>query len=295
MMTATQSPPPAALSSSYEEIVHAENAANAVETSSSSSCLEAILGTLAEWLLILQGVAEDRDMDMPQTCIKCRCQKAARITQDLSALQRIVVDAEQVYDRLGMLEESSIDELNGRLHEMAVMLRSDVSILIPTDSPVSVSQWRGVNPSRWILQSLNGGNGNSSFIMDELITVVTRLLGVDTCESCNNHFMSCFDEEMDQSSPAGDNLSLAADKSRKRKQRTPAKLNSQIFGTKSRRMDTEVQDELVKDDPMVEEAENGINILTLLEKKKKGLKKDGLYKFVLWREALKDEKSKASV
>merc|ERR1712200_25400 len=136
-MTATQSPPPAALSSSYEEIVHAENAANAVETSSSSSCLEAILGTLAEWLLILQGVAEDRDMDMPQTCIKCRCQKAARITQDLSALQRIVVDAEQVYDRLGMLEESSIDELNGRLHEMAVMLRSDVSILIPTDSPVS--------------------------------------------------------------------------------------------------------------------------------------------------------------
>ena len=38
--------------------------------------------------------------------------------------------------------------------------------------------------------------------------------GVDTCESCNNHFMSCFDDEMEQSSPAGDNLSLATDKSR---------------------------------------------------------------------------------
>ena len=46
---------------------------------------------------------------------------------------------------------------------------------------------------------------------------------------------------------------------------------------------------------MVAEAEAGINILSLLEKKKKGLKKDGLYKFVLWREALKDEKSKMSV
>ena len=36
------------------------------------------------------------------------------------------------------------------------------------------------------------------------------------------------------------------------------------------------------------------NILGLLEKKKKGVKKDGLYKFVLWREALRDEKSKVN-
>jgi hypothetical protein len=33
-------------------------------------------------------------------------------------------------------------------------------------------------------------------------------------------------------------------------------------------------------------------VLNLLEKKKKQVKKDGLYKFVLWREALRDEKSK---
>ena len=33
-------------------------------------------------------------------------------------------------------------------------------------------------------------------------------------------------------------------------------------------------------------------ILFLLEKKKKLVKKDGLYKFVLWREALKEEKNK---
>ena len=35
-------------------------------------------------------------------------------------------------------------------------------------------------------------------------------------------------------------------------------------------------------------------ILFLLEKKKKLVKKDGLYKFVLWREALKDEKTKVT-
>ena len=35
-------------------------------------------------------------------------------------------------------------------------------------------------------------------------------------------------------------------------------------------------------------------VVNLLEKKKKQVKKDGLYKFVLWREALKDEKSKVT-
>jgi hypothetical protein len=62
------------------------------------------LGILAEWLLILQGVAEDRDMDMPKSCFKCRCHKAAKITTELSDLQRVVGDAEQAYERAGVLE-----------------------------------------------------------------------------------------------------------------------------------------------------------------------------------------------
>ncbi len=90
---------------------------------------------------------------------------------------------------------------------------------------------------------------------------------------------------------------------RKRKQRNPAKVTSPIFNRKTRRLDNNEEDDadqgfgdgLDDDDAMMAEAENAINILSLLEKKKKGLKKDGLYKFVLWREALKDEKSKMSV
>ena len=56
-----------------------------------------------------------------------------------------------------------------------------------------------------------------------------------------------------------------------------------------------IHDDQMLEDELMEEASNAINILSLLEKKMKGLKKDGLYKFVLWREALKDEKSKMSV
>jgi len=288
--------------SSYEEIVHDEVDSTtmtgvSVEPANDSNSLESILGTLAEWLLILQGVAEDRDMEMPKSCFKCRCQKAAKISIEMSDLQRVVGDAELAHERAGMLEEQQVEELNSRVHEMAVMLRSDVSILIPTVTPSVVQQWRGVNPSRWILQSLNGKH-NSSFILDELITVVTRLLGVDTCDSCNHHLIFCQEEDESQN-----NFQSVNDRSRKRKQRNPAKVTSPIFNRKTRRLDNNEEEDadqgfgdgLDDDDAMMAEAENAINILSLLEKKKKGLKKDGLYKFVLWREALKDEKSKMSV
>ena len=45
-------------------------------------------------------------------------------------------------------------------------------------------------------------------------------------------------------------------------------------------------------DSLAQENRNPTEILFLLEKKKKLVKKDGLYKFVLWREALRDEKNK---
>jgi len=38
--------------------------------------------------------------------------------------------------------------------------------------------------------------------------------------------------------------------------------------------------------------DQGDKAISLLEKKKKLVKKDGLYKFVLWKEALRDEKTK---
>lgn len=38
--------------------------------------------------------------------------------------------------------------------------------------------------------------------------------------------------------------------------------------------------------------DQGDKVISLLEKKKKLVKKDGLYKFVLWKEALRDEKTK---
>ena len=83
------------------------------------------------------------------------------------------------------------------------------------------------------------------------------------------------------------------ERSRKRKQNRPSRIVSQVTVTST----TSITGSPIKKMRKVGFAENSspatqTEICFLLEKKKKLVKKDGLYKFVLWREALKDEKTK---
>ena len=79
------------------------------------------------------------------------------------------------------------------------------------------------------------------------------------------------------------------EKSRKRKQNRPSKFqptslppNSTGLGSPTKKI-RKVGEDGDSDESQTE-------IVFLLEKKKKLVKKDGLYKFVLWREALREEK-----
>ena len=79
------------------------------------------------------------------------------------------------------------------------------------------------------------------------------------------------------------------EKSRKRKQNRPSKISSPITTTSGNNISGSPLKKMKKFEPP---NATRTEILVLLEKKKKLVKKDGLYKFVLWREALKDEKTK---
>ena len=81
------------------------------------------------------------------------------------------------------------------------------------------------------------------------------------------------------------------ERSRKRKQNRPSRILNPVPTT------TSMTGSPIKKMRKVGLSDNSApatqtEILFLLEKKKKLVKKDGLYKFVLWREALKDEKTK---
>jgi hypothetical protein len=53
-----------------------------------------LVRTLAEWLVVLRGIAEERQADQPP--VRCRCKKAAKIHQQLRLLGQQLRDAEQV-------------------------------------------------------------------------------------------------------------------------------------------------------------------------------------------------------
>jgi len=309
--------------SSYTEIVHQDLVSLA---GGSTTALNRLVTTLTEWLVILQGVAEDRECDRPNA--NCRCSKAAKIHQELTLLAKKLINAEQICERVGMIGEEIIEEISDHVHEIANLLRSEVSILIPTS--IGRSDPMVVEQARWLVQSSDSRNCASEAV-EGVMGLVIRLLGVENCQNCpckqvhqpvghvEDEFHLPEDGDVGGGGDEGggsdvdvdmDILNLVAglcsgyptttspqhkqqvdpddlreigrqtvERSRKRKQALPVRIPSPAINNKSRKVESPTEDP---------------NILTLLEKKKKGVKKDGLYKFVLWREALKDEKSKLS-
>lgn len=263
----------------------------------SSSAVDRLVRTLAEWLVVLRGIAEEREADQPP--VRCRCKKAEKIHQELRLLGHQLRDAEQLCERAGMVPEEDIEEISSHVQRIAGVLRSEVSILIPTTiggtDPLVAEQ------ASWLLQDFDTRNCVSGAI-EAVTELVQRLLGVGHCLTCqgtkeeNGETPSDIDPSIlslvrgfcgDISSSDNSDTDMGSDElvnSRKRKQTQPARFLSPLPpGGKFRKLGSP---------PPHVPKESPEGVVNLLEKKKKQVKKDGLYKFVLWREALKDEKSK---
>jgi len=295
--------------SSYTSMVHQE-----VGDQKSTACsVDKLTQCLVEWLVVLQGVAEDREVDLPP--VNCRCIKAAKINEELKSLSRKMSDAWQVVERVGQVQATQMEEISEDIIRIAALLRADVSILIP--SSIGRSELAVAEQARNLLV-----DGELRIVMSEAVDgvakIVYTLLGVDDCRHCNSRGDTQIQpmEEIDadimsmvasmcsngdsadakDSSDKSSNKSVGREvleRSRKRKQNRPSRILTPIPST------TNITGSPIKKMRKVGLSDNTsptthTEILFLLEKKKKLVKKDGLYKFVLWREALKDEKTKVS-
>ena len=107
------------------------------------------------------------------------------------------------------------------------------------------------------------------------------------CNFCRSHINNQIGKEI-------------LEKSRKRKQNRPQKFQTPLLPHTSRSLLSSYNQESLSPTKKIRKLEeneeledrSAREVLFLLEKKKKGPKSDGLYKFVLWREALKNEKNK---
>ena len=136
---------------------------------------------LAEWLVVLQGVAEERELDLP--AVNCRCAKAVNINEELKNLSRKLSDAYQVVERVGQVQEGQLEEIRGDIVRIAGLLRSEVSILIP--SAIGKADQAVVEQARCVL-----ADGDLRDVVrdavDGVADLVFSLLGVENCRHCNS-------------------------------------------------------------------------------------------------------------
>jgi len=310
--------PLARCNAGYTAIVHQEESAVAGGEGDGVGVagLAGLAHTLVEWLVVLKGVAEDRGAEQDSGAA-CRCDKARRISEELAEVGQGLSEAWQTAERGGAWQGGGaavLARLHTQVSQLAGRLRAEVSILVPgavgRADPGVAQQARQLladsEPSAVVGDTLEG-----------VAALVWDLLGVSTCSHCNpthpadnsTQHMDTQDSEIDS-----DILSLVAamcgsgaatpppiatpppdhslgreilERSRKRKQARPSRMpatggvveGGAEGGSPVRKIRREAEDSRTE-------------ILVLLERRKKGVKKDGLYKFVLWREALKDEKNK---
>ena len=91
---------------SYQEVVHME----CPPSHPSISCpVTRHASCLAEWLVVLQKVAEDRGPEQPSTFY--RCEKASRLCKEIQSLGRRVSEAGQVWKLVICRKECSMDSM----------------------------------------------------------------------------------------------------------------------------------------------------------------------------------------
>jgi len=302
---------------SYHEVVHKEVSPSPV----SASCPVARLAScLAEWLVILQGVSEERGPEQPP--VTCRCNKASLLAEQLQGLSRRLTECSMISERMGVCPPGLLESLNEDTTALANSLRSEVSILIP--SGVGNADPEVCQQARWLLCE-----GDLTDVLTDttegLTNIVSELLGVSSCHHPTEPPM---DQEIDEDirslvasmcSGGGDTLVSPVNKvgdpglgkqvlerSRKRKQNRPLRSPQNGLGSpwssstsnlaspvkRVKRVMTSLGTTYTLPSPTKEPVDQSDQVVSLLEKKKKLVKKDGLYKFVLWREALRDEKTK---
>ena len=123
--------------------------------------------------------------------------------------------------------------------------------------------------------------------MSSSIVLPLPSLSSELCNYCRSHINNQIGKEI-------------LEKSRKRKQNRPQKFQTPLLPHTSRSLLSSYNQESLSPTKKIRKLEeneeledrSAREVLFLLEKKKKGPKSDGLYKFVLWREALKNEKNK---
>lgn len=148
------------------------------------SNLDCLVMSVAEWLVVLKQVEEDRAMEVYQfpPPKQCPCRKANKIKTQLQSISErlcLLLEAEETVESLSDVTEG-INDLTEQVNALAEMLRLEVSIQVPETagrSPPHLAE------RAWSMVSDHEAD-TIAFVKDSvcsLNTLIPRLLHVATC------------------------------------------------------------------------------------------------------------------
>ncbi|CAB4065724.1 unnamed protein product [Lepeophtheirus salmonis] len=294
---------------SYEEIVHRDD--EMISTTGESIDENKILFILTQWTLTLQEVYQERIENengfksLPGT--KCVCSRTSSISKELQRLQNRL--SEKRYDiSINKQQISLYSTEEKELNRIQTLIKAHVSIQISRPSDETVLE------ARRLVREIEEPEQYLSALTRNLISIVKDLLpcgsgGIHLTCTEGEHFpqegtsgVMEQDEEEDMSLLVASMSTSPSKSSRKRKQavktksppaspvtsspsKKPRKVRSISFGGSDSTFESP--------SPFrVRPFYKTNNVIDILEKKKKMAKTNGLYQFVLWREALKAEKDR---
>jgi len=251
---------------SYEEVVHQEDM-----NQQAGGVRKMVLGVV-EWMVVLQRVKEERlgDQFFSPPADMCKCMKALRINQDLKELSRTLGDLIHVETRLG----------NDAMEGVAKLVYD----LLGVESCLQC------NPQEQAMVT-----DIDSDIMDMVANMCTgHEQPSDDQEKPTN--MGFHEKALLASVSISDLGRQTLERSRKRKQKSSRYGNESKKvvnpSKKARRLPVEGVRPFQKN-KTGSDADKP-EVVSLLESKRKLVKADGLYKFVLWRQALRGEKERSA-
>jgi len=255
-----------------------------------------IVSLIVQWYLVLDQIRYERASEayFSDSRSKCQCAKARDIVEKCTSakhdLSLILENQTEKKDRGGRDLQNSVSRLMTMVDELGGSLRADISIRIPARLSSSSAALRERACSLVMTSSVPDTVKEA---MEGVVSSVEDLFNTEKCEHKEDDHRDSVQRTIPMPLARVGDLGLSkSSRGRKRKMsgekgdfREPKKFRA------ARKSMEEEEDFRPFKPPQPKPSPD---VLNLLEKKKKLVKKNGLLQFVLWREAYRGERDRCT-
>lgn len=245
-----------------------------------------VVSSVVQWYLVLEQIRSERASEsyFAGSRAKCQCLRAKEIIEKCGNVRADISSIIEDKRENGKNLEKAITNVQSKIEELGSSLRSNISIQIPASLASSSAELR----ERACQLVMTGAVKDIvSEAMAGVLSSVEDLLNLAKCD--HDHEAAGAETKPTPVGPLARVVDLGWPRGKRRKAEDDGNSEKpKRFRAARKSMDEEEGFRPYKPPPP------SPDVLNMLEKKKKLVKKNGLLQFVLWREAYRGERERAT-